>query len=147
MPRFDNFDDKIKNIYKNFMNKKNIKLKKTYLDNRHIGLLYHMHPNRRLKKMIFIYPYNIRSSGIEAKMPLFTVTLNKINKNNKNKFLCIYNNFYEGGIKEIKLNFSDIEDDKNIKYNIKELQKVIKIIQYGFNELNKNLGKIDYYKQ
>ena len=97
--------------------------------------------------MFFLYPVPIRSFGYEAKMPFFTVCVNKIKKNNKTKFICIYNNFYEGGIKQVKLNFSLLEDDKNIKHNIKELKKVIKIVKYGFEQLSKNLGKIDFYKQ
>ena len=145
MPSFNPFNDKIINIYEKFISKN--KIAKEYLLQKKFKLSYHMHPNRRLKKFIFIYPYNIKINGIEANMPLFTVSVNKINKNDKNNFLCIYNNFYEGGIKEIKLNFSQYEDNISIKKNIKEHDKVIKIIKYAFNELNKNLGKIDYYEQ
>lgn len=143
MPRFDNFDNQINNIYKKFFTKKI----KEDLGNKKYKLYYHMHPNRRLKKMLFLYPIPIRSFGYEAKMPFFTVSVNKIKKNNKKEFICIYNNFYEGGIKEVKLNFSLLEDDKNIKHNIKELNKIIKIIKYAFNQLYKNLGKVDFYKQ
>ena len=145
MPSFNPFNDKIINIYEKFITKN--KIAKEYLLQKKFKLSYHMHPNRRLKKFIFIYPYNIKINGIEANMPLFTVSVNKINKNDKNNFLCIYNNFYEGGIKEIKLNFSQGEDNISIKKNIKEHDKVIKIIKYAFNELNKNLGKVDYYEQ
>ena len=130
MPRFNTFDESIDDVYKKFL-MKNKKLVKTYdLEKKYYKNLYHMHPNRRLKKFFFIYPYKILSNGIEARMPFFTISVNKINKNNKNNFICIYNNFYEGGVKEIKLKFSDEEDNTSIKHNIKQLQKVIKMIKY-----------------
>ena len=110
------FDNEIYNIYKKFFT---IKMKED-LGNKKYKLYYHMHPNRRLKKMFFLYPDPIRSFGYEAKMPFFTICVNKIKKNDKKKYILIYNNFYEGGIKQVKLNFSLLEDDKNIKHNIKE---------------------------
>ena len=147
MPRFDTFDKSVNDIYLKFI-MKNKKLVKKYLDKRDYKMFYQMHPNRRLKKMLFIYPYKLLYTGIEARVPFFTISVNKIKKNNKNNFLCIYNNFYEGGVKEIKLNFSDIEDDISIKHNIKELQKVIKIIKYAFDELSKSfIGTVNFYQQ
>ena len=147
MPSFNTFDESINDIYEKFLIK-NKKLVQTYLDKRHYKIFYHMHPNRRLKKFFFIYPFNIHSYGVEANMPFFTISVNKVIKNNKNNFICIYNNFYEGGIKEIKLKFSTKEDDISIKHNIKQLQKVIKIIKYAFNELTKSfIGTINFYQQ
>lgn len=147
MPSFDIFNDSIEDIYKKFIIK-NKKLIKKYLDKRDYKNFYHMHPNRRLKKMFFIYPYKLNYYGIEGTVPFFTISVNKIKKNNKNNYLCIYNNFYEGGIKEIKLNFSNKEDNISIKKNIKELQKVIKMIQYAFDELtNRSIGSVNFYQQ
>ena len=147
MPRFITFDESIEDIYKKFLIK-NKKLVKKYLKERHYKKFYHMHPNRRLKKFFLIYPYKLLKTGIEAYMPLFTISVNKIDKNNKNNFICIYNNFYEGGVKEIKLKFSTKEDNISIKHNIKQLQKVIKIIEYAFDELTKSfIGTVNFYKQ
>lgn len=147
MPSFDIFNDSIEDIYKKFIIK-NKKLVKKYLDKRDYKMFYHMHPNRRLKKMFFVYPYKLLSNGMEANMPFFTISVNKVQKNNKKKFLCIYNNFYEGGLKEIKLNFSTKEDNISVKHNIKELKKVIKMIKYAFDELTKSFSNnVDFYQQ
>lgn len=146
MPSFNTFDESINNIYENFLIK-NKKLVKTFLNKRHYKYFYHMHPNRRLKKFFLIYPYKI-TNGIETNMPFFTISVNKVIKNNKNNFICIYNNFYEGKVKEIKLKFSTKEDNISIKYNIKQLQKVIKMIKYAFDELTKSfIGTVNFYKQ
>ncbi len=144
MPPFDNFNNMVENIRLNFMQQNRIAKKE--LHNRHYKLFYHMHPNRRLKKMLFIYPFNVKND-LEANVPFFTISVNKINKNNKSKYLCIYNNLYEGGIKEIRLKFNENEDEKSIKNNIKELMKVIKIVKVAFNNLSKKIGKVDFYKQ
>ena len=141
MPSFDSFDEDIDYIYKKFKNKNKELVKKDY------KMFYHMHPNRRLKKLFFMYPFTPSISGVEANIPFFTISVNKIKKNNKNEFLLIYNNFYEGGIKEVKLNFSDLEDDISIKHNIKELQKVKKMIKYTFDRLTKSIGSVNFYKQ
>ena len=144
MPGFKNFNEKINDIHTKFM-KKN-KIAKEYLQKRKVYISYHMHPNRRLKKFFYMYPYNPKAS-IEASVPFFTVSVNKCNKNNKTNFVCIYNNFYEGGIKECKLHFLVNNDDKSIKRNINEHSKVVKMIQYAYKELDKNLGKVDFYEQ
>ncbi len=141
MPPFNIFNDSINYIFNKF------KIKNKKIDKKHYLMSYHMHPNRRLKKMFFMYPSKL-TNGIEANMPFFTISVNKIKKNNKNKFVCIYNNFYEGEFKEIKINFTDKEDNISIKYNIKQQQKVIKIIKYAFDKLNKSLQKnINFYQQ
>jgi hypothetical protein len=106
-----------------------------------------MHPNRRLKKFLFMYPSKTLVYGIEANVPFFIICVNKIKKNNKNNYLCTYNNFYEGGVKEIKLNFSTKEDDISIKHNIKELHKVTKMIKYAFDQLTKSIGTVNFYQQ
>ena len=141
MPLFREFNEQINNIYIKFIDKK---LVKTYLDMVKYSYSYQMDLNRRLKKMYFVCYGEFRAEG---NIPFYTISINKIKKNNKKNLKCIYTNFYEGETKEIKLNFTDIEDDNGIKHNIKELQKIIKIIQYAFDQLSKNLGKINIYKQ
>jgi hypothetical protein len=76
MPHFDYFDNEINNIYKKFYNNK---IKEALGYNKSYKLYYHMHPNKRLKKMLFIYPIQISSYGYEAKVPFFIVSVNKIN--------------------------------------------------------------------
>ncbi len=90
----------------------------------------------------------MKKYGRESSVPFFTISVNKINKNNKKEFKCIYNNFFVGGIKEVKLKFTTKEDEKSIQKNIKELQKIIKIIKLAFNNLSKELKQnVDFYKQ
>jgi hypothetical protein len=51
-------------------------------------------------------------------------------------------------VKEIKLKFSTKEDNISIKHNIKQLQKVIKMIKYASDELTKSfIGTVNFYKQ
>ncbi len=145
MPSFPAFNIQINDIYKKFMEDKFIKY---ITEKRKYKMYYHMHPNRRLKKLLFIYAFPIKKYGRESFVPFFTISVNKINKNNKKEFKCIYNNFFVGGIKEVKLNFTTKEDEKSIQKNIKELQKIIKIIKLAFNNLSKELKQnVDFYKQ
>ncbi len=145
MPSFPVFNIQINDIYKKFMEDKFIKY---ITEKRKYKMYYHMHPNRRLKKLLFIYAFPIKKYGRESFVPFFTISVNKINKNNKKEFKCIYNNFFVGGIKEVKLNFTTKEDEKSIQKNIKELQKIIKIIKLAFNNLSKELKQnVDFYKQ
>lgn len=145
MPSFSEFNIQINDIYKKFMENKFIKY---ITEKRKYKMYYHMHPNRRLKKLLLIYAIPIKKYGRESFVPFFTISVNKIKKNNKKEFKCIYNNFFVGGIKEIKLKFSSKEDEKSIQKNIKELQKIIKIIKLAFNNLTKELRKnVDFYQQ
>ncbi len=107
-----------------------------------------MHPNRRLKKLLFIYAFPIKKFGRESNVPFFTISLNKIKKNNKEHFICIYNNFFSGYYETKKLNFNIKDNEKSIKKNINTLNKVIKIIKNSFIILHKELRQnIDFYKQ
>lgn len=147
MPSFLEFNNQIENIYQKFINN-NKQIAKKIIGKRKYKMYYHMHPNRRLKKMLLIFPNPIKINGFEAGVPFFTISVNKINKNNKKEFKCIYNNFFVGGIKEVKLKFTIKEDEKSIQKNIKELKKIIKIIKFAFNNLTKELKQnIDFYKQ
>ncbi len=145
MPKNNLFDEKIEDIYKKFMkNKFNQKM----LDKRKYKIYYHCHPNKRFKKMVFIYANPIQRYGRESGVPFFIVSVNKIKKDNKEKYICCYNDFFVGGYKEFKLNFTTKEDEKGIKKNIKESYKIIKIIKLAFNNLQKELKKNpDFYKQ
>lgn len=145
MPSFPQFNIQIDNIFKKFIkNKTNKKI----IGDRKYKMYYHMHPNRRLKKMLFIFTNKTFNNGPEAGVPFFIISVNKINKNNKNKFVCIYNNLFVGGIKEVELNFNSKEDKKSINLNIKELQKIIKIFKFAFDNLHNDLKKnVDFYKQ
>ncbi len=145
MPSFPAFNVQIDNIYKIFIKNK---FNKKIIGDRGYKMYYHMHPNRRLKKMLLIFANPILKNGPEASVPFFTISVNKKNHNNKEKFLCIYNNFLVGGIKEVKINFTIKEDEKSIQKNIKELQKIIKIVKIAFNTLHNDLRKdVDFYKQ
>ncbi len=145
MPSFPAFNVQIDNIYKIFIKNK---FNKKIIGDRGYKMYYHMHPNRRLKKLLFIYAFPMKKYGRESSVPFFTISVNKINKNNKKEFKCIYNNFFVGGIKEVKLKFTTKEDEKSIQKNIKELQKIIKIIKLAFNNLSKELKQnVDFYKQ
>jgi hypothetical protein len=145
MPSFPVFNVQIDNIYNKFMNNK---FNKKIIKNRKYKMYYHMHPNRRLKKMLLIFANPILQNGPEASVPFFTISVNKKKNNNKESFMCIYNNFYVGGIKEVKLNFTIKENEKSIQKNIKELQKIIKIVKLAFSDLQKNLKtNVDFYKQ
>ncbi len=145
MPSFPAFNIQLENIYKKFINNK---FNKKILKNRKYKMYYHMHPNPRLKKMLIIFANPILQNGPDASVPFFVITVNKINKNNKEKFICIYNNLYVGGIKELKLKFTTKEDEKSIEKNIKELQKIVKIIKFAFHNLHKDLrSNVNFYKQ
>ncbi len=145
MPSFSAFNNQIEDIYQKFIENKFIKY---ITEKRKYKMHYHMHPNRRLKKLLFIYAFPMKKYGRESSVPFFTISVNKINKNNKKEFKCIYNNFFVGGIKEVKLKFTTKEDEKSIQKNIKELQKIIKIIKLAFNNLSKELKQnVDFYKQ
>ncbi len=149
MPSYVNFNEEIEGIYEEYSKDKRVKSLDKKIAKRGYKMHYHMHPNRRLKKMFFMYSNPVLMNGLEANVPFFTISVNKVKKNDKKKFKCIYNNFYVGGIKEVNLNFSEREDDKGIKKNIKELKKVIKMIKYAFSELKKELkDNTDiFYKQ
>jgi hypothetical protein len=155
MPRSKTFDEKIEKIYQIF-NKKYIKMKNLRksqsLYNREYKLLYHMHPNRRMKKMYFQFPSRIYKNGPEANLPFFIVTVNKINKDDKTVFKCIYQNFLEGGIQTKILKFSLNEDD--LKKNEKEWGKIVKMIKEGFRQVYYQKGPtffmkrtVDFYQQ
>ncbi len=145
MPSFPVFNNQIKDIYQKFIKNKFIQY---ITEKRKYKMYYHMHPNRRLKKFLFIYAFPIKKNGRESFVPFFTISVNKINKNNKKELKCIYNNFFVGGIKEVKLKFSIKEDEKSIQKNTKELKKIIKIIELAFNNLTKELRKnVDFYQQ
>jgi hypothetical protein len=145
MPKFDYFNLEIDNIYKKFINNK---FNKEILENRKYKLCYHMHPNRRLKKLLFIYAFPIKKFGRESNVPFFIISVNKIKKNNKEKFICIYNNFFSGYYEVKNIIFNVKEDEKSIKKNIKTLQKIIKIIKNAFYILYKELRQnINFYKQ
>ncbi len=145
MPSFPDFNIQIEDIYKKFMKDKFIQY---ITEKRKYKMHYHMHPNRRLKKLLFIYAFPIKKYGRESSVPFFTISINKMNKNEKEEFKCIYNNFFVGGIKELKLKFSTKEDEKSIQKNIKELKKIIKVIKLAFNNLTKELKQnVNFYKQ
>lgn len=148
MPKFDYFDLQINNIYKKFIDNE---LNKEIVENRKYKLLYHMHPNKRLKKLLFIYAFPIKKFGRESNVPFFIISINKIKKDNKEKFVCIYNNFFSGYYKIKNISFSIKEDEKSIKKNIKTLNKIIQIIQIiknAFYILHKELRQnINFYKQ
>jgi hypothetical protein len=145
MPSFPVFNQQIDDIYHSFLNKKYIKEK---IGKRKYKMYYHMHPNRRLKKMFYIFSFPVKEDGIEANVPFFTISVNKINKRNKKECMCIYNNLLVGGIKKVNLHFTLKEDEKGIQKNIRELQKVVKIFKLAFHHLYKDIQKeIDFYQQ
>ncbi len=149
MPSYVNFNEDIEDIYRKYKSDKRVKSLDKKITKRDYKMHYHMHPNRRLKKMFFMYSSPILMNGLEANVPFFTISVNKVKKNDKKNFKCIYNNFYMGGIKEVNLKFSEREDTKGIEKNIKELRKVIKMVKYAFNELRRELkDNTDiFYKQ
>ena len=111
-------------------------------------MFYHMHPNRRLKKMLYLFPRKPKVTGPEARVPFFAILVNKVRMNNKERFVCVYVNLYTGGTKVIPLKFTTQEDAKGVRTNIKELQKVIKMVKLAFSTLHKDLRKeVDFYQQ
>ena len=76
MPSFPAFNKQIDDIYHSFLNKKYIK---EHIGKRKYKMYYHMHPNRRLKKMFYIFSFPVKKDGIEANVPFFTISVNLFN--------------------------------------------------------------------
>lgn len=145
MPSYPVFNDQIEKIYEKFMKDP---LNKEKLGERGYKIYYHMHPNRRLKKMLLIFADPVRAMGEEANVPFFVITVNKKRKENKERSVCVYQNLYEGGMKEIELKFTKKEDEKSVEKNIRELQKIVKIVKMAFDNLHKGLRRdVNFYKQ